>query len=60
ELYDSGATRHMSPHRNRFINFIEIPPRSIGAADNRSFKAVGKGDMFIDVPCGEKTSRVLL
>lgn len=60
ELYDSGATRHMSPYRHRFVNFTPITPRPIGAADNRTFKAVGKGDMYINVPCGEKTSRVLL
>jgi len=31
ELYDSGATRHMSPFRDKFINFEAIIPKPIGA-----------------------------
>src|SRR5260221_4604439 len=27
ELYDSGCTNHISPFRNQFENFIEIPPK---------------------------------
>lgn len=27
DLYDSGASHHMSPCRNNFINFQEIPPK---------------------------------
>ncbi|KAI0341107.1 hypothetical protein BDW22DRAFT_1295679, partial [Trametopsis cervina] len=49
-IYDSGATRHMSPYRHRFINFEIIPPRSIAAADNGTFQAIGKGDMHITLP----------
>ncbi|PSR87021.1 hypothetical protein PHLCEN_2v5279 [Hermanssonia centrifuga] len=60
ELYDSGASRHMSPYHHRFLNFQSITPKPIGAADNRTFKAIGKGDMYVDVPNGETTSRVLL
>ncbi|KAF8183598.1 hypothetical protein K438DRAFT_1839090, partial [Mycena galopus ATCC 62051] len=41
ELYDSGASRHMSPHRHRFINFTPITPKSITAADNGTFQATG-------------------
>ena len=50
DLYDSGASRHMSPHRHRFTNYISIPPRSISAADNGQFMAIGQGDMRINVP----------
>jgi len=32
----------------------------ITAADKRSFDAIGKGDMYIDVPKGNGTSRILL
>ena len=60
ELFDSGASRHMSGHRRRFVNFIEIEARPITAADKRSFDAIGKGDMYIDVPKGNGTSRILL
>ncbi|KAJ3496166.1 hypothetical protein NLJ89_g10524 [Agrocybe chaxingu] len=60
ELYDSGASRHMSGYHHRFINLIDIEPKSITAADKRTFSAIGKGDMYIEVPNGETTSRVLL
>jgi hypothetical protein len=29
ELYDSGASRHMSPYRNKFHNFVNIKPKTI-------------------------------
>ncbi|THG92498.1 hypothetical protein EW026_g8418 [Hermanssonia centrifuga] len=60
EIYDSGASCHMFPYYHRFLNFQSITPKPIGAADNRTFKAIGKGDMYVDVPNGETTSRVLL
>jgi len=60
DLYDSGASRHMSGHRHRFTNFVEIQPRPITAADKRAFNAVGKGDMLIDLPNGDATSTILL
>jgi hypothetical protein len=50
DLYNSGATRHMSGFRHRFINFIEIEPKPITTADKRTFSATGKGDMHIHVP----------
>ncbi|KAF9556272.1 hypothetical protein CPC08DRAFT_616952, partial [Agrocybe pediades] len=49
-LYDSGASRHMSGYRHRFINLVDIAPKAITAADRRSFSATGKGDMWIDLP----------
>ncbi|CDO76235.1 hypothetical protein BN946_scf184644.g9 [Trametes cinnabarina] len=60
-VFDSGATRHMSCYRERFIRYEEISPRLIQAADNHTFKAVGKGDMYVHLPNGtENTTRVLL
>lgn len=56
ELYDSGASRHMSGYRNRFINFQTIPPKPITAADKRLFNAIGKGDMYVNIPNGTTTS----
>jgi transposase InsO family protein len=60
ELYDSGATRHMSPHRNQLENYEEIAPKSITAADQRSFQATGRGDLRISIPNGEETTSMLL
>jgi mRNA-degrading endonuclease toxin of MazEF toxin-antitoxin module len=60
ELYDSGASRHMSPYRHHFINYTSIAPKSITAADNGSFLAIGQGDMRISIPNGKNTTTILL
>jgi hypothetical protein len=60
ELYDSGASRHMSPFRHRFINYRSIDPRPITAANAHTFYAIGAGDLQIDVPNGTSTTPVLL
>ena len=60
ELYDSGASRHMSPYKHKFINFIPIQRKVLTAADGGHFEAVGKGDMHISMPNGKSTTRILL
>jgi hypothetical protein len=60
ELYDSGASRHMSPYRDHFENYVAIAPKSITAADKRHFQAIGKGDLRIKIPNGHGTTTVLL
>lgn len=47
ELYDSGASRHMSPYRDHFENYTSIILKSITAADKCYFQAIGKGDLRI-------------
>jgi hypothetical protein len=49
-LYDSGATRHMSGFLRKFFNFAKIEPVPITAADKQTFQATGKGDMYIHIP----------
>ena len=41
DLYDSGATWHMSGFRHKFLNFTRIEPVPITTADKRSFEATG-------------------
>jgi transposase InsO family protein len=60
ELYDSGASRHMSPFPHRFTNLQSIPPRPITAANNRVFYATGAGDLKIDVPNGTSSTSITL
>lgn len=60
ELYDSGTTRHISPYRDMFNNYVDTPPKSLNAANKRKFVAVGKGDMVIEVPNGVDASRLQL
>ena len=55
ELYDSGASCHMSPFRHNFFSFRPKPPRPIMAADKRLFFANGMGDLRIRVPNGESS-----
>jgi len=60
DLYDSGASCHMSGYRHRFLNFTSINPRPITAANKRKFDAISMGDMYVNVPNGDSKSRVLL
>jgi hypothetical protein len=60
ELYDSGASCHMSPYRHKFINFISIKKKLLTAADGGHFKAVGKGDMHISMPNSRTMIMILL
>jgi hypothetical protein len=61
ELYDSGASHHMSPYRNCFINFISIVSKAITTAGKLAFDATGCGDMEIEVLFGNgRSSKILL
>ena len=60
ELYDSGASCHMSPFRHQFVSIRPIAPRPIMAADKRRFFATGMGDLRIRVPNGESSTPVML
>ncbi len=60
ELYDSGASRHMSPFHERFVTYQDIPARPITAANNCVFYAVGAGDLEVQVPNSAASTKVLL
>ncbi len=60
ELYNSGASCHMSPFQHHFVSYHSIDPRPITAADKQVFYAVGLGDLQIEVPNGESSSSVIL
>jgi len=60
EIYDSGATCHMSPYIDAFTDFEFIEPKKISAADNRTFDAIGKGNLHIRIPSGEGFTPVTL
>jgi hypothetical protein len=60
ELYDSGASRHMSPFRKQFVTYRPIDARPITAANNKVFHAIGMGDLQIEVPNGATSNKVLL
>ena len=56
ELFDLGASRHMSPFRKSFVTFQPIEARSITTANNKVFHAIGMGDLQIHVPNGVTSS----
>jgi hypothetical protein len=60
EMFDLGASRHMSPLRTSFVNYQSIKARPITAANKNIFHAIGIGDLMIKVPNSAKTSRILL
>src|SRR6267154_1653534 len=60
DLYDSGASQHMSPFRTNFLNFRTIDPHPIRAADKRTFNAIGKGNLYVELSNGNKRTRILL
>ena len=59
-IYDSGVTAHMSPRRDRFVNFRRIEPKGMKAADKTVFMATGLGHININVPNGKDTTAVML
>jgi gag-polypeptide of LTR copia-type len=60
ELYDSGASTHMSPFREKFTMYQGIPPCVIITADKRIFHTTGIGDLRIEVPHRESSTSVIL
>ena len=60
DLYDSGASHHMSPKREDFINYVEIPEKPLTAANKEIFSAVGMGDMIVSIPNGDKEAKIKL
>ena len=60
ELYDSGASCHMSPYRDHFEEYVTITPKSITAVDKQYFQAVGKGNLHIKILNSTSTTTVLL
>ncbi|THH04537.1 hypothetical protein EW146_g10150, partial [Bondarzewia mesenterica] len=57
---DTGASHHMSPYRDEFIEFVSIPPKPISAADKCTFMAMGRGTVVIRLLNGDVTSTVTL
>jgi Reverse transcriptase (RNA-dependent DNA polymerase)/gag-polypeptide of LTR copia-type/GAG-pre-integrase domain len=54
-IIDCGASSHFSPEREKFLNYRELSPIPIRAADGRTFHALGKGDLKVLLPMGKDT-----
>jgi len=60
-IIDCGASNHFTPDRHKLLNYTEIQPEPIRAADGRMFSALGKGDLKINLPNGgEKATPITL
>jgi hypothetical protein len=60
EIYDSGASRHITPCKERLLNYQSIAPRDFKSADDGKFQAIGKGDMLLKVPSPRNTTLEVL
>ena len=57
---DSGASRHYSPNHDVFINYSPINNTTITTADSCKLKALGKGDVQIELPNSAKHTKTIL
>jgi hypothetical protein len=61
ELYDSGATCHISPYKSDFATYTTLdPPVYLNAANQQWFPAVGTGTLSIRVPKSAASSTLTL
>ena len=60
ELSDSGASWHMSPYKHKFINYVPIQKKVLTTANSGTFDAIGKGNMYIVMPNGQSSTKILL
>ena len=57
---DSGASRHYCLDRSKFENYRPIEGRDITTADGCTLKAVGIGNVRIELPNGSKHTKAML
>ena len=49
-IIDCSASSHFSSKHSKFLNYIQITPEPIQAADGHTFSALDKGDLKIKLP----------
>ncbi|KAG5719565.1 hypothetical protein E4T56_gene14204 [Termitomyces sp. T112] len=59
---DCSASSHFSPSCDKFLNYQEINPEPVHAADGHTFSALGQGGLHISLSmkAGEKSVPILL
>jgi hypothetical protein len=60
ELYNSGASQHMSLHRKHFENYVSIVSKLITTTDKCYFQAIEKGNLLIKLLNGPAMTTILL
>jgi hypothetical protein len=59
-IVDSGATSHFCPDHGKFLNYVAIEAQPIHTTDGTTINAIGKGDIRLDLPLGNKQTTVTL
>ncbi|KAG6860365.1 hypothetical protein C0995_012228 [Termitomyces sp. Mi166 len=59
-IIDCGASSHFSPSHNKFLNYQEINPEPVHAADGCTFSTLSQGDLCISLPMKEEEKCSLL
>ena len=49
-IIDCGTSSHFSPDRTKFLDYEDIDPEPIKAADGHSFSVISKGDICVMLP----------
>jgi hypothetical protein len=49
-ILDCRASSHFMPERSKLLNYREISPEPIQAADGRTFSVTGKGNLKLELP----------
>ncbi|KAG6881228.1 hypothetical protein C0995_002545, partial [Termitomyces sp. Mi166 len=52
-IIDCGASSHFSPSHKKFLNYQEINPEPVRAADGCTFSTLGRGNLCICLPMKE-------
>jgi transposase InsO family protein len=61
EVFDSGATRHISPYRDDFSTYSPLaPPVLLSTANQQRFQAIGTGSLVVRVPNGSQETDLIL
>ena len=59
-IADSGMSHHFSPDKSKFTNYCPLENHHITTADGCTFRALGMGDVKINLPNGASYSTVIL
>jgi hypothetical protein len=59
-IMDSGATSHFCPDCTKFITFEAITAQDVCTADGTTISALGRGDIKVDLPLGNKYTTITL
>jgi hypothetical protein len=61
KLYDSGATRHITPYKSDFTSYLPlVSPIFLNSANQQKFPAIGRGTLTVRVPNGDTESELTL